>query len=160
MQVHLLILCYPRSMASYKRHEKNAAELALALRLLLRRMRSEAGTDAAAQQLTWAQLAVLRRLDYEGSATTAELARAENMKPQSMGGTISELEKLDLVERHPHETDGRQMIIRLTEAGAAMRKSTKDARVSWLAQSIAGLKAEDQSNITMAISLLKQLAES
>ena len=101
-------------------HEQAATDLALALRLLVRRIRAAA--PSAAHQLSWTQMAVLKRLETEGAATTADLARAEAMKPQSMGTTIAALEALGLIERTPHPTDGRQMRIALTSKGTAIRK--------------------------------------
>ena len=44
---------------------------------------------------------------------------------------------MGLVERTPHRTDGRQMNIELTAKGAAARKSTRDAKRTWLAKAIA-----------------------
>ena len=74
-----------------------------------------------------------------GPATTAELARAESMKPQSMGATVAALEEMGMVERKPHPTDGRQMNIELSAKGAAVRNSARDAKRTWLAQAIAQL---------------------
>jgi DNA-binding MarR family transcriptional regulator len=68
--------------------------------------------------------AVLARLAKDGAATTADLARAESVKPQSMGATVATLEELGLVQRKPHRTDGRQMNIELTAKGVAVRNST------------------------------------
>ena len=61
-------------------HEHDATELVLALGLLVRRLRS--AVPAESHELSWTQMGVLRRLDTEGAATTAELARSEGVKPQ------------------------------------------------------------------------------
>ncbi len=138
-------------------HERAATDLALALRLLVRRIRSAA--PAAAHELSWTQMAVVKRLETEGPATTADLARAEAMKPQSMGTTVAALEALGLVERAPHPTDGRQVRIALTAKGAAMRKRAQDAKQTWLAQAIAQLDAADRKSLPAATALLTRLAE-
>src|SRR5882757_2691608 len=78
-----------------------------------RRIRS-----AAAEELSLTEGAVLVQLDKNGPATTADLARAESVKPQSMGATIASLEERGLVERKPRRTDGRQMNIVVTAKGA------------------------------------------
>ena len=104
-------------------------------------------------------MAVVKRLETEGPATTADLARAEAMKPQSMGTTIAALEELGLVERTPHPTDGRQMRIALTAKGTAMRKSALDAKRTWLAEAIAQLDAADQKNLAAVTALITRLAE-
>src|ERR1700722_12405408 len=81
-----------------------------AVGLLIRRVRAA----AASYELSWTESAVMARLAKNGPATTAELARAEAMKPQSMGTTIAALEERGIVERKPHPTDGPQMNIELT----------------------------------------------
>ncbi len=139
-----------------KKHQNDATELALALKLLIQRIRS---APSEAHELSLAQIAVIKRLDSGGSATTADLARAEGMKAQSMGTTIVSLEKLGIVERKPHPTDGRQIYIQLTARGDAMWKIGRDARRTWLAMAIAKLDATEQRNLPAVIGLIKHLAE-
>ena len=99
------------------------------------------------------------RLDAEGPATTAELARAEGVKPQSMGATVAVLEAMGIVERRPHPTDGRQMNIALTAKGARVRKDARIAKQTWLAQTIAKLDATEQKHLPAVIALIKRLGE-
>ena len=141
------------------RNQQDAAtELALALGLLVRRIRSAAPSEL--QELSWTQKAVLARLDAQGSATIADLARAESVKPQSMGTAVAALEQVGLVERKPHPTDGRQVNIELTARGAAMRKSTGDAKRTWLAQAIEKLGVAEQKRLPAVTALIKRLGES
>ena len=65
------------------------------------------------------------RLDTHGPMTTAELARAEMVKPQSMGTLLAELEQDGLVRRQPHPTDGRQILFSLTDAGVGRGASAR-----------------------------------
>ena len=101
--------------------ETAVTDFAHSIGLLVRRWRAA----AASQELSWTQVAVMKRLSREGPATTADLARAEVMKPQSMGTIIAALEEMGMVERKPHPTDGRQVNIELTAKGAAVRKSAE-----------------------------------
>jgi DNA-binding MarR family transcriptional regulator len=140
-----------------KSHENAATELALALGLLVRRLRSAAPSES--HELSWTQKAVMVRIDTEGPATTAELARAESVKPQSMGATVAALEEMGIVERRPHPTDGRQMNIALTGKGASMRKDARIAKQTWLAQAIAKLDAKEQKNLPAVTGLIKRLAD-
>jgi DNA-binding MarR family transcriptional regulator len=140
-----------------KTQEDAATELALALGLLLRRMRSAA--PAESHELSWTQKAVMVRLDGEGPATIAELARAEGVKPQSMGATVAALEEMGIVERKPHPTDGRQANVALTTKGARVRKDTRIAKQTWLAQSIAKLDAAEQKKLPALTALIKRLGE-
>src|ERR1700733_8642258 len=116
------------------------ADFAQAIGLLVRRIR----TASASHELSWTESAVMARLSKGGPATTADLARAEAMKPQSMRTTIAALEEMGLVERKPHPTDGRQVNIELTAKGAAVRKSAKDAKQTWLAHAISQLSEPDR----------------
>jgi len=126
-----------------------------AIGLLVRRVRAA----AASHELSLTESAIMARLAKDGPATTAELARAEGMKPQSMGTTIAALEEMGMVERQPHPTDGRQVNIELTAQGAAVRESAKDAKRTWLAQSIAQLDKQEQATLFAAGEIIKRLAE-
>jgi len=126
-----------------------------AVGLLVRRARAA----SAAQGLSLTEALVMARLAKDGPATTADLARAEGMKPQSMGTTIAALEERGLVERKPHPTDGRQVNIELTDKGIAVRKSAKDAKRTWLAQAIAQLDEPERETLFKAGEIIKRLAE-
>jgi DNA-binding MarR family transcriptional regulator len=122
---------------------------------LVRHMRAA----AAQHELSLTELAVLSRLGREGPATTAELARAEGMRPQSMSAAIAALEERGLVERRPHPSDGRQVNIALTERGAVVRSSTKDLKRAWLAQATAVLNDEERQLLARAGDILKRLLQ-
>ena len=64
-----------------------------------------------------------------------------------------------MVERKPHPSDGRQVIISLTAKGAAVRKSAKDAKQTWLAQAIGQLDKQDQEALFAAGEVIKRLVE-
>jgi DNA-binding MarR family transcriptional regulator len=135
--------------------DAHIADLVHAIGLLVRRVRAA----AAAHELSWSEAVVMGRLAQDGPATTADLARAEAVRPQSMGATIAALEERGLVERKPHPTDGRQMNIVLTAKGAAVRRSSKDAKLTWLAQAIAGLDEKDRETLFAAGEIIKRLVE-
>jgi DNA-binding MarR family transcriptional regulator len=130
-------------------------DLAQTIGLLVRRARAAAGSD----EFSWTETSVLKRLAREGAVTTADLARAEGMKPQSMGATVAALEERGLVERRPHATDGRQMNIELTAKGDAMRKSVSDAKRTWLAQAVGRLDKKDQETLFAAGEIIRRMGE-
>jgi len=140
-----------------KNYQHEATELALALRLLLQKVR--AAVPSEAHELSLAQIAVIKRLASGGPATTADLARSEGMKAQSMGTIVASLERTGLVERTPHPTDGRQRHIGLTVRGEAIHKSDRKARRTWLAQAIAKLDDAEQKSLPAVTALIKHLAE-
>src|ERR1700728_1160327 len=126
-----------------------------AIGLLVRRVRAE----AASHELSLTEAAVMARLAKDGPATTADLARSEGMKPQSMGTTIAALEEIGMVERKRHPTDGRQVNIQLTAKGTAVRNSAKDAKRTWLARAIAQLDDQERETLFRAGEIIKRLAE-
>ncbi len=86
--------------------------------------------------------------------------RAPNsVKPQSMGATIAALEERGIVERKPHPTDGRQVNIELTAKGAALRKSARDAKRTWVAEAIAHLDDEERETLFKAGDIIRRLVE-
>ena len=136
--------------------ETHAAELMQAMGVLLRRVRGEAGSVG----LGWSLAAVLGRLDRSGAMTTADLARAEMVKPQSMGGFLAELEQEGLVRRQPHPTDGRQILFSLTEAGVEARRRRQAAKLAWLTTAIERCDADERRTLVDAIALIQRLGES
>lgn len=124
--------------------------------VLLRRVRGEAGSVG----LGWSLAAVLGRLDRTGAMTTAELARAEMVKPQSMGSFLAELEQEGLVRRQPHPTDGRQILFSLTEAGVEARRQRHAAKLAWLTTAIERCDADERRTLVDAIALIQRLGES
>jgi len=138
-----------------KSFDIDVTEFAQAIGQLVRRVRAA----AAAHELSWTESAVMARLAKYGPATTADLARAEAMKPQSMRTTIAALEEMGMVERKPHPTDGRQVNLELTAKGAAVRKSAKDAKQTWLAHAISQLTEQDRETLFAAGQIIKRLLE-
>jgi DNA-binding MarR family transcriptional regulator len=144
-------------MIAQKNSEVAVEDFAMALGLLVRRLR--ASTPPELQEFSWTQQAVLRRLEKNGPATSADLARAEGVKPQSMSTALGLLEKKGLVERKAHPTDGRQINIKLTARGITLRRNTKEATLAWLLRAIAGLDRQEQTTLFKAGELIKRIAE-
>ena len=136
--------------------EAQAAELMQAVGVLLRRVRGEAGSVG----LGWSLAAVLGRLDRTGAMTTADLARAEMVKPQSMGSFLAELEQEGLVRRDPHPTDGRQILFSLTDAGVEARRQRQAAKLAWLTTAIERCDVDERRTLVDAIALIQRLGES
>jgi DNA-binding MarR family transcriptional regulator len=136
--------------------ETAVAELLRSTGQLLRRLRAESNPS----EMTWSQMAVLARLEEEGAMTTADLARAESVKPQSMGGALAILEQDGLVQRQSHPTDGRQVLFALTESGTAIRRRNSHLKREWLSAAMAKLTPTEQRSLIAAAALIKRLSES
>jgi DNA-binding MarR family transcriptional regulator len=122
---------------------------------LVRRARAA----GASQDLSWSELSVLKCLALDGPSTTAELARTQGMRPQSMRTIVSALEQTGLVGRKPHATDRRQVNLELTSKGAAVQKSSHDAKRTWLAQSFARLERQERDTVLAAGGIIKRLLD-
>ncbi len=136
--------------------EANASDLMQAVGILLRRVRSQGSPDG----LSWSQAAAMGRLQRIGPMTTADLARAEMVKPQSMGTLLAELEAEGLVRRQPHPTDGRQILFSLTRAGTEARRQRHAAKLAWLTAAIGQFDGDEQRTLFDAVALLNRLGES
>jgi DNA-binding MarR family transcriptional regulator len=138
-----------------KTPDASVTDFVQAIGLLVRRVRAAGGV----QDVSWSQSSVMKRLEAGGPATIADLARAESVKPQSMGSTIAALEEMGMVERTAHPTDGRQMNIRLTARGAAERKRTQDAKQAWIREAISQLDEREQRTLFAAGEIIRRLVE-
>jgi DNA-binding MarR family transcriptional regulator len=144
-------------MSNMPRRISDAAvtDFVRAVGVLVRRIRAAGGV----QELSLTQTSVLKRLGTEGAATIADLARAESMKPQSMATAVAGLEQLGLVQRTPHPTDGRQVNIEISPKGAALRKSSKDAKQAWIAHALVQLEDRDLETLFAAGEIIQRLVK-
>jgi DNA-binding MarR family transcriptional regulator len=138
-----------------KHNEQDIVDFVRAVGLLIRRVRAAASTE----KLSLTEAMVMSRLAREGPATTADLARAEGMKPQSMRTTIATLEEMEMVERIPHPTDGRQVNIQLTARGISIRDSEKEAKQAWLNDALSTLSKEERDTLFAAGKIMKRLVD-
>jgi DNA-binding MarR family transcriptional regulator len=140
-----------------KGSEKLAGELRIGVGLLLRRLRQV----PAADELTLPEASALARLDRGGPATSSELAKREQISPQSMGATIAALEARGLVGRTPDPDDGRRQILSPTEAGHATLRGRRDAKTQAMAAALdAEFSAEELERLRAAAPLFERLAQS
>jgi DNA-binding MarR family transcriptional regulator len=130
------------------------------LRVLVGRLRRKLREEVAAGDFTEPQISVLSRLEREGPATVTTLARAEGMRPQSMGATVATLVSAGLVSGSPDPTDGRQTVLSLTAAARKAFKAIRAAREDWLFRAIrAKLSLREQKTLAAGVELLKRLVD-
>lgn len=138
-----------------------APAMAGELRVLISKLRRRLREEAHLGDFTSSQLSVLARLEREGPATVTTLARAEGVRPQSMGATVSVLEAAGLVSGASDPTDGRQTILSLTAAAREEIKANRAAREDWLFRAIrTNLTSAEQEELATGIELLKRLVDS
>ena len=133
-----------------------AEELRVVLGRLSRRLREQ----GHAEDLTSSQKSVLIRLERDGPATVSNLARAESVRPQSLGATVAALEAAGLVSGAIDPDDQRQTLLSLTPACRKWIKASRAAKEDWLYRSIqANLSSRQQAGLPRAVELLKRLAD-
>lgn len=131
-----------------------ATELAGVAGGLMRRLRAA----SQAEEFTPSQRSVLHRVDTGGPTTTAELARAELVRPQSMRATVGVLEERGMLRRSPHPTDGRQVVFSLTDAGRVALADLRRAKHDWLEERLQDrLDAAERETVAQAVALMKRL---
>jgi DNA-binding MarR family transcriptional regulator len=137
-----------------------ATTLASELRALNGKLKRRLREEAPPGDLTWPQLSVVGLLEREGAATLTALARAENMRSQSMGAILAPLEEAGLVVRASDPSDGRQTILSLTEKCRAWIKENRMARDDWLSRVIqTKLSPEEQDELKRALELLRRITD-
>ena len=91
--------------------------------------------------------------------TPGALAAKERVQPPSMTRVIASLTDLELVERKPHPTDGRQIIVSLSDAGRALIADETSAREAWMTEQLSTLTDEQLVVLTSAVGIMKQLVD-
>ena len=131
------------------------------LRVLISQLKHRLREQSHLGEYTWSQTAVVIRLERDGPATVSDLARAEGVRQQSMGATVSALEEAGLVSRSSDPADGRRTILSLTNTCRELLKVTRAAKEDWLFRAIqTKLSSAEQEELAAALMLLKRLVDS
>ena len=133
-----------------------AGDLRIAIGRASRRIRAERG----AAGLTDPQFTVLAWLTKDGPMSPGQLAERERIQPPSMTRTVNALAELGLVAKAEHPTDGRQVVVSLTDAGVAEVRETRRRRDAWLAGRLATLTPDERTLLVDAAELLRRIAAS
>ena len=134
-----------------------ASELRLSVMRLRRRLANERHPD---NPLSLNTMAVLGALYRDGDMSPGELAAHERVQPPSMTRTINCLEEGGYVARRPHDTDGRQVVVTLTDLGRETLLADRARRDAWLATRLRELTAEERDALRKAAPILERLARS
>jgi DNA-binding MarR family transcriptional regulator len=133
-----------------------SGELRVALGQASRRIRQQRGEAG----LTDPQYNVLLWLTKKGPLTPGQLADIERIQPPSMTRTVNALAELGLVQKAEHPTDGRQVVVSLTDAGVAEVAETRRRRDLWLTERLQEMTAAERQVLTDAVELLRRIAQS
>jgi len=153
-------MSYANDMPTVQKVAKTDAGLASELRLSVMRLRRRlAGQRHPDNELSMNQMAVLGCLyRNRGELTVGELAQAERVQPPSMTRTVNCLEQGGYVTRRPHDTDGRQVLVALSDTGRAVVLADRDRRDAWLAKRLTELTPDERAVLRKAAPILERLA--
>ncbi len=130
------------------------------MRAVFRKLKLHLREHGGHSDLTPSQIAVVLRLEKEGSATVSSLARAEGMRPQSMSAVVTPLQESRLVRGAPDPSDGRQTLMSLTPKCLKLLQEGRAARQDWLTATISQrLSVHEQEKLQAALELLARLVE-
>jgi DNA-binding MarR family transcriptional regulator len=132
-----------------------ASELRISVMRLRRRLVAERHPD---NELSMSQMAVLGQLYRNGDRSVGDLAAAEGVQPPSMTRTVKTLLAAGYVARRKHETDGRQVVISLSEQGMATVRADRARRDAWLARRLGELTPEQRALLRQAAPILDTLS--
>lgn len=136
------------------------AELAATLRVSVMRLSRRLRAERADHDLTLTQMSALATLDRHGPLTPRELADHEKVQPPSMTRTLGHLEERGLIDRTPHESDGRQHLVSLTDQGGTLLREDRRRREAWLARRLAELTPDEREVLRAAAPLIDRLTRS
>lgn len=149
-------MSYAYDMPTMTKTTELASVLRVSVMRLARRLRAE---RADADGLTLTQLATLGTLERHGPLTPRELAGLEKVQPPSMTRILAGLEQRGLIDRTPHETDGRQHLVSLTKPAKDLIREDRRRREAWLAQRLAELTPEERDVLRAAAPVIDRLTQ-
>ena len=153
-------MTYANDMPTTEKVVRTDAGLASELRLSVMRLRRRLTAERdPANPLSMGQMAVLGALYRNGEQSVGELAAHERVRPPSMTRTVNVLAEGGYVDRRAHASDGRQVVITLTDEGRAVLLADRARRDEWLARRLAGLSADERAALRRATPILQRLAQ-
>lgn len=134
------------------------AELASIMRVSVMRLGRRLRSQRPDAGLSLTQIATLGTLERHGPLTPRELAEHEKVQPPSMTRVLAHLEELGLIDRTPHESDGRQHLVSLTKPALDLLKEDRRRREAWLAQRLAELTQAERDLLRAAAPIIERLS--
>ena len=146
-------------MPTVERVARTDAGLASELRLSVMRLRRRLATEREpGNELSIASMSVLGSLYRHGDLTVGERAGLEKVQPPSMTRHVTALEAEGYLTKRPHESDGRVVVVELTDQGRARLVADRKLRDEWLSRQLRDLTTEEREVLRAAAPLLQRIA--
>ena len=111
------------------------------------------------RQLSLTGLATLAALERKGAQRISELAGLQGVAQPSMTVLVGSLESAGLVARRPDPSDGRAVLVSLTDAGESFLAERRRAGADRLSELVGKLSAQDAQALDAAVPALMRLRE-
>lgn len=122
-------------------------------------MRAERVAQGLQPELSDSQLAALAALEKH-AMTPGELAEHEKVQPPSITRVIASLEERGLIQRMPHPSDRRQVVLTVTDQGRDVVRQVRQLREAWLARRLRDLTPAERAVLREALPILEKLSQS
>ncbi|HEY0246732.1 MAG TPA: MarR family transcriptional regulator [Gryllotalpicola sp.] len=125
---------------------------------LTRRLRGEA---SGVTGLTWSQESIVALLSRAPAGmSTAELARAEGVRGQTMSAAVAVLEQAGFLRGEPDPSDGRRTVLHVTDTGLAALTEARAVKQKWLEELLQDFTADEIDALVAGMDLLNRIAGS
>lgn len=152
-------MTYANDMSTVEKVSRTDAGLASELRISVMRLRRRlANQRHPDNELSINAMTVLGALHRNGDLTVGDLAKIEMVQPPSMTRTVNCLVDGGFATRRPHETDGRQVLVSLTERGLTTLLADRARRDEWLTRRLRDLTPDERAVLRSAAPILERLA--
>ena len=132
---------------------REASDLRIATFRLARRMRTQRAVDSMSD----GQFAVLAGLFVHGPHTLTELADRERVSSPAMNRTVNCLQDAGYVSRSADESDGRKVVIALTDDGRAVVDETARRRDAWVEEALAEIDPDEREILAQAAAIMQRM---
>ena len=105
------------------------------------------------------QFAVLVGLSVHGPHTLGELADRERVSAPSMNRTVNCLQDSGYVRRSADESDGRKVVISLTDEGRTVVEETARRSDAWVEETLAALTPLERQTLAEAAEIMQRMVE-
>jgi len=147
-------------MPTVEKVARTDAGLASELRMSVMRLRRRLANERdPANDLSIPVMAVLGALFRYGELTVGELAALERVQPPTMTRKVTFLEEGGYVARRAHETDGRVVVVTLTDLGRERVLADRLRRDEWLSRQLRDLTPAERDVLRAAAPILQRLSE-
>ena len=114
-------------------------------------------TQRAVDSMSDGQFAVLAGLFIHGAHTLTELADRERVSAPAMNRTVNCLQDAGYISRSADESDGRKVVIDLTDEGRAVVDETARRRDAWVEEALAEIEPAEREILAQAATIMQRM---